>query len=66
LVEPEKNGYLIDISDEAGFSSALRELISNREQLIHFRRASLEKAKNFDIEKIVDQYEGIMREAVKK
>ena len=66
LVEPEKNGYLIDISDEAGFSSALRELLSNRKRLIHFRRASLEKAKNFDIEKIVDQYEGIMREAVKK
>ncbi|NWF64279.1 MAG: glycosyltransferase family 4 protein [Chloroflexi bacterium] len=64
LVDPEKNGYLIDVRDEAGFSSALRELLSNRERLIDFRRASLEKAKNFDIEKIVDQYEGIMREAV--
>ena len=61
LVEPEKNGYLIDVSDEAGFSSALRELLSNHEYLAQFRRASLEKAKDFDIGKIVDQYEAIMR-----
>lgn len=64
LVEPEKNGYLVDVENEAGFSSALRELLSNRERLLHFRRASLEKAKDFDIEKIVDQYERIMREAI--
>lgn len=64
LVEPAKNGYLVDVENEAGFSSALRELLSNRERLLHFRRASLEKAKDFDIEKIVDQYERIMREAI--
>lgn len=64
LVDPEENGYLIEVEDEAGFSSALRELLSNRERLDQFRRASLEKAKDFDIEKIVDQYEAIMREVV--
>ncbi|MBL8062022.1 MAG: glycosyltransferase family 4 protein [Anaerolineales bacterium] len=66
LVEPGKNGYLIEVRDEAAFSSTLRELISNREHLLKFRLASLEKAKNFDIEKIVDQYEEIMHRAVKK
>ena len=66
LVEPDRNGYLVDVKDEAAFSSALRELISNRERLAQFRRASLEKAKNFDIEKIVDQYEAIMQDAVRK
>lgn len=65
LVEPEENGYLIEIQDEAGFSSALRDLLSNRERLAQFRCASLEKAKNFDIEKITDQYEEIMQAALK-
>lgn len=66
LVAPGENGYLIDVKDEAAFSSALRELISNRERLLQFRRASLEKAKDFDIGKIVDQYEAIMRDVLKK
>lgn len=65
LVEPEGNGYLIEVQDEAGFSSALRDLLSNRERLAQFRCASLEKAKNFDIEKITDQYEEIMQAALK-
>jgi glycosyltransferase involved in cell wall biosynthesis len=64
LVEPARNGYLVEVQDEAGFSSALRELISNREQLLKFRRASLAKAKDFDIEKIVDQYEAIMKASI--
>lgn len=61
LVEPARNGVLVEVTDEAGFESALRELISNRELLLKFRRASLAKAKDFDIEKIVDQYEAIMK-----
>ena len=64
LVTPNENGYLIEVKDEAAFSSALRDLLSNRERLVNFRRASLEKAKNFDIEKIVDQYEAIMKKTV--
>lgn len=64
LVDQGRNGYLVEVSDEAGFSSALRELLSNREKLLEFRRASLEKAKDFDIEKIADVYEGIMRAAI--
>jgi glycosyltransferase involved in cell wall biosynthesis len=63
-VEPARNGYLVEVQDEAGFSSALRELISNREQLLKFRRASLAKAKDFDIEKIADQYEVIMKASI--
>lgn len=65
LVDSARNGYLVEVHDEAGFSSALRELISNRERLAHFRAASLEKAKDFDIEKIADQYEEIMQAALK-
>jgi glycosyltransferase involved in cell wall biosynthesis len=65
LVDPDRNGYLIDLMDEAGFSSALRELISNREKLIQFRQISLEKSKNFDIGKIVVQYEEIISNVIR-
>lgn len=64
LVEEDKNGFLIEVKDQAAFSNALRELLTNREHLLRFRRASLEKARDFDIQKIVDQYESMMREAI--
>ncbi len=64
LVDDGQNGYLIALEDEAAFSAALRELISNRERLTRFRKASLEKSKNFDIVKIADQYEDLMRRAI--
>lgn len=66
LVDQDRNGYLVEVRDEAGFSSALRGLLSNRERLAEFRRASLKKAGNFDIKKIADQYEEIMNNAIKK
>lgn len=62
LVDQNKNGFLIEVNDEVAFSSALRELLSNREHLIKFRHASLKKARNFNIQKVVDQYETIMRD----
>ena len=64
LVDEHENGYLVEVRDEAGFSSVLRKLISDREHLLKFRRASLKKAGSFDIKKITDQYEGIMRIAI--
>lgn len=66
LVDQDRNGYLVKVEDEAGFASALRELISDRNRLLDFRNASLMKARNFDIEKIADQYEGMMLSAVRK
>ena len=64
LVDPARNGYLVPVEDEAGFASALRELLSARDRLLKFRLASLEKAKDFEIGKIVDQYEWMMRDAM--
>jgi glycosyltransferase involved in cell wall biosynthesis len=63
LVEEDKNGFLIEAREPGAFSGSLRELLTDRERLLRFRRASLEKARNFDIQKIVDQYENMMREA---
>jgi glycosyltransferase involved in cell wall biosynthesis len=63
LVDQDRNGCLVEVQDEAGFASALRGLLSDRERLLKFRLASLEKAKDFEIGKIVDQYEKMMRSA---
>jgi glycosyltransferase involved in cell wall biosynthesis len=64
LVDHNENGYLIEVRDQAEFSVALHQLISNREHLRQFRRASLEKARAFDIQKVVDQYETLLWEII--
>jgi glycosyltransferase involved in cell wall biosynthesis len=64
LVDDGKNGYLIDLQDVPAFSNALRGMISNPEALLRFREASIEKSHKFDIQKIVDQYQSILREVV--
>jgi L-malate glycosyltransferase len=62
LVDDDVNGFLIGVRDEAEFSHALRGLLTDREHLQKFRRASLEKARNFDIQKVVDQYETMLKD----
>jgi len=61
LVDHDRNGYLIEVQDRQGFSQALRELISKPEILLQFRKASLEKSRDFDIQKVVDQYQIIFQ-----
>lgn len=65
LVDHEKNGYLIEVQDQSAFAQALRELISKPEILLRFRRTSLEKSRDFDIQKVVDQYQKILQSVVK-
>ncbi len=65
LVDREQNGFLISPSSVPAFADALRRLISDPETLLRFRRASLEKARQFDIEKIVEQYQGVLLEALR-
>ncbi|HXF85980.1 MAG TPA: glycosyltransferase family 4 protein [Anaerolineales bacterium] len=62
LVDHDKNGYLIPQQSPDQFSSALRALLSDPARLLAFREASLEKAKLFDINRIVDEYEKIFVE----
>jgi L-malate glycosyltransferase len=64
LVDNAKNGYLIEGQDQTAFSQALRELITQPEILLKFRKTSLEKALDFDIQKIVNQYQKIMQGVV--
>jgi glycosyltransferase involved in cell wall biosynthesis len=64
LVESEKNGYLIDVQDVPSFSRVLREMISNSQVLLRLREASVEKSHEFDIQKVVDQYQFILQGAL--
>jgi glycosyltransferase involved in cell wall biosynthesis len=64
LVDNGRNGFLIDLHDHATFISTLRNLISNPDALLGYRKASLQKSVNFDIERIVENYEAIFQRVV--
>ena len=55
LVNEGENGFLID--DKNDYEKALRELISNRQKLLSFKKASRKKVEEFSLEKIVTLYE---------
>ena len=59
LVDEAQNGYLVERGDISSFSLRLRDLLEDPNRLLSFRNASLEKAKSFEIDRIVDQYENI-------
>lgn len=64
LVDHEKNGYLIDVHDADAFSRSLRLLLSSPETLLKFRKASIEKSRDFDIQKVVDKYQAIFQNVI--
>lgn len=66
LVDSEKNGYLIDVQDIPAYSRALREIISDPKVLLRFRQASLEKSHEFDIQKVVGQYQSILQDVLNR
>jgi glycosyltransferase involved in cell wall biosynthesis len=59
LVDHDKNGYLFPEAEPAGFTTALSALLSDRDRLFAFRNASLAKARSFELEQIVKEYENI-------
>ena len=66
LVDENKNGYLIEVHDKDAFAGILRELISDKDLLFQFRAASLKKSRDFEIQKVADQYQIIFRDVVGK
>jgi glycosyltransferase involved in cell wall biosynthesis len=62
LVDPDFNGYLVEDAVGNGFSDPLRELLSNPEKLLSFRKASIKIADQFDIRQIVQSYNDLFRE----
>ena len=59
LVDHDKNGYLIKGTEVSGFSTSLSSLLSETKRLLSFRNASLEKARSFELDQIVKEYENI-------
>ena len=63
LVEAGFNGALLDAQDEAGFSAALRGLLSSPETLLAQRQASRRLAERFDLQRVTADYEAVFRAA---
>lgn len=63
VVEEEKNGFLCDLTPSA-FAEKLKRLLATPELLEQMRRASREKAAEFDLEKTVSAYERILKESI--
>jgi glycosyltransferase involved in cell wall biosynthesis len=61
LVDNNKNGYLIRQEDSSEFSKLLLGLLSDSNRLLSFRNASLEKARYFEINQVVQQYENLFQ-----
>ncbi len=64
LVDEGQNGRLIDPADPAGYQAALQEVLADRRRLQACREASRRKAGQFDLEHILDAYEGLFRRAL--
>jgi len=64
LVDEKKNGYLIDVQDKDAFVEILRKLISDTDLLFQFRAASLKKSRDFEIQKVADQYQIIFKDVM--
>lgn len=65
LVDEGKNGYMVDVGETGGFVARLKELLMDHQKLLSFRRCSLEKAKEFDINRVADGYEKLFAEILK-
>jgi glycosyltransferase involved in cell wall biosynthesis len=64
LVDHDENGYLIDRENTDQFSASLFGLLSDSNRLLSFRNASLEKAKHFDINQVVKEYEILFQDVL--
>lgn len=62
LVEPHRNGYLVEAQDGGGFVQPLQELLTDPQRLRSFRQASHQVAKQFDIRLMIEAYEQLLVE----
>jgi glycosyltransferase involved in cell wall biosynthesis len=66
LVDEDRNGYLIEPGDSAGFAEKLQHLLKNPDHLLSLRTSSLEKAKSFEIALIAAKYETLFETILQK
>jgi glycosyltransferase involved in cell wall biosynthesis len=62
LVEDGINGFSHLPSESYKYSQSLRLILNDHENLLQFRRNSREFSKNFDLDRVVDDYEKLMIE----
>jgi glycosyltransferase involved in cell wall biosynthesis len=65
LVRPAENGFLFPAGDVSALAAALERLLAAPEQIGAFQAKSREMAAEFDLEKIVAQYEGVLQEVTR-
>jgi glycosyltransferase involved in cell wall biosynthesis len=63
LVEAGVNGFLVNGNHTDAGVAEIRDLFSNPEKLVSFRKASRRIAQRFDIQEIVNSYDQVLREA---
>jgi glycosyltransferase involved in cell wall biosynthesis len=61
--ETGRNGLLIRTNDRRAWIEALRKLLTSPKDLLQMRRANWRHAEAFDLKKITDQYEAVLRAA---
>lgn len=65
LVTEGKNGFLVEPTNSERFVNCLRGLISNPDTLMLFRKASLAKAHEFDLSRVITKYEEILQNSAR-
>lgn len=65
LISEDKNGYVVPVNDEAAFTSALKRLLSSPERMEEMGKRSKAMAPDFKEEKIVEQWEEVIKAVVK-
>ena len=61
-----ETGFLKDVGDVSGMAKGAIHILSNEERHIAFRKRALAKAKEFDIDQIVPQYEAVYVRALER
>jgi len=59
LVKPGRNGYLIEPGDLKGYVDALRKLLSQPNLIMKYRKASLEYARQFQPQVVINAYDDL-------
>ncbi len=65
MVSLEKNGFLIEAGNEKEYAHALRILLSNPKKLRQYKENSIQKAADFDIQKVITSYKNVYKSILK-
>jgi glycosyltransferase involved in cell wall biosynthesis len=64
VVDHQVNGLLLPVDDLTAWHEALGDLMNDDARLTAYKEASSRKAHDFDLRRIIDQYEAVMQAAI--